>query len=119
MKIIRATIFLSLLTGLNFAHGQSFDTTLINNKLIFQIRTTNIGKELLLLTATLGNQTIIIDTIDSRGLAYIGYPDFNKDGDADILMDYYGNNSTFSLYLFNSLKNKFIKIEESASNQSI
>ena len=66
---------------------------------------------MLLLTTTSGTLTNDIDTIERGGLAYIKYPDFNKDGNADILIDYYGNNSTYSLYIFDPETNKFREIE--------
>lgn len=115
MTTLKTTIFFHLLTTFVFGQNQSFDTTLVINKMTIQIKTKAINNDLLLLTSTCGAQTTLIDTIESRGLAYIKYPDFNKDGNPDILMDFFGNNSTYSLYLFDPTKRKFIEIENYAS----
>ena len=105
------TILLLLLTSFVFGQDHSFDTTLVINKKDFVIKTKGISEDMFLLTSTSGTLTNVIDTIESGGLAYIKYPDFNKDGNADILLDYIGNNSTYFLYLFDPLTNKFREIE--------
>jgi len=111
MTIVKTTIFFLLLTSFVYGQDHSFDTTFVNNKMTFQIKTKAISKDLLLLTSTSETSTTLIDTIDSGGLANIKYLDFNRDGNSDILTDYYGNNSTYSLYLFDPTSNKFLKIE--------
>jgi len=109
MKYIIA--FFLLLTNFLYGQDNSFDTTLVNSKKSFKLKTKAISNDLLLLTATSGTSITLIDTIESGGLAYIKYPDLNKDGNTDILMDYYGNNSNYSLYLFDPATYKFRKIE--------
>ncbi len=106
MRIIHTIIFF-LLTGFSYGQDISFDTILVNNKVSFLIKTKPIDSASLLLISTSGTQTTVIDTIQSDGLAYIKYPDFNKDGYADILIDYYGNNPTYFLYLFDPATNRF------------
>lgn len=108
---IKLTIVSFLFVTCIQSQDNSYDTILINNKRAFEIKTVSIDRKLLLLTSTLNKQTRIIDTLNSDLLAYIEYPDFNKDGNADILVDYFGNNSTFFLYLFDPKSNTFIEIE--------
>jgi hypothetical protein len=111
MTTIKTTLFFLLLTSFVYGQDCSYDTTLVNNRMSFEIKTKAINSDFLLLTSTTKNQTFLIDTIEGADLAYIQYPDFNSDGNADILMDYSGNNSTFFLYLFDPATNKFIEIE--------
>jgi hypothetical protein len=115
MTTIKTTIFFLLLTTFVFGQDRSFDTTLVINKMTFHIKTIAINSDLLLFTSTCWTETTLVDTIESGGLAYIKYLDFNKDGNADILMDYYGNNSTYFLYLFDPTTKKFIEIENYSS----
>jgi hypothetical protein len=91
-------------------YAQDYDTTLINNQKKFYIKTEPISDELSLLTATSETKRIIIDTIEKQELGYIEYPDFNNDGNADILVDYRANNITQYLYLFDPATNRFRKI---------
>ena len=115
MKTVKMTLLFLLLTSFVYGQDSSFDTTLVNSKMTFQIKTKGINSNLLLLSSTSGSSTTLIDTIDSGGLRYIKHPDFNKDGNADILIDYYGNNSTYYLYLFDPMTNKFVEIENYSS----
>lgn len=108
----RTMIFFILLTNFVYGQGYLFDTLLINNQKTFQIKTKAISGDLVMLTSTLGTKIYVIDTIDSGGLANINFPDFDKDGNADILVSYMGNNSTYFLYLFDTTTNKFIEIED-------
>lgn len=111
MKRARTTFLFLLLMSIGLAQGHRFDTTFVNNKSTFRIETTPIDEDKLLLTSTSGARISIVDTIWSNGLAYIAYPDFDGDGNADLLVDYYGNNSTYFLYLFNAATNSFVEIE--------
>jgi hypothetical protein len=95
---------------LNILDAQVYDTILINNNKTFQLRTEPINDKLSLLTATSGSNRTIIDTIDNQELGYIEYPDFNKDGNTDILVDHIANNITQYLYLFDPITNRFRKI---------
>lgn len=108
MKVVKTILlFLSI-----HAYGQQdrYDTTLLNNKLPFKINVKT-SKNTFLLTSTSKGKVTVIDTIDFEEVAYIKYPDFDNDGNKDILIDYYGNNSTYFLYLFDKSRNKFIKID--------
>ena len=110
MKPLTLTFLLTLSANLFYAQANIFDTTLIINKQKISIRTKALNNEQRLLTSVCQSKTTLIDTIYTEGLAYIKYPDFNKDGYADILMDYFGNNSTYYLYLFNQATNTFVPI---------
>ncbi len=92
-------------------HSHVFDTTLVNQGLAIQMQVRDINDSLLLLSARHGDRTALADTIDSRGLLYIEYPDFDSDGNADILIDYIGNNSTYFLYLYDPASVRFRSIE--------
>lgn len=111
MKTVKATIYFLLLTICVYGQDHLFDTTLVNNGMTFQIKTKSINNNFLLLTSTSGMQTVLVDTVDLDGLAYINYPDFDKDGNPDILIDYYGNNSSYFLYLFDPATNNYTEIE--------
>ena len=106
--LLNFVITIGCTSGLLYA--QDYDTTLVNNQKIFSIKTEPINDKLSLLTATSGSDRTIIDTIDNQELGYIEYPDFNKDGNADILVDYRANNITQYLYLFDPVTNRFRKI---------
>ena len=110
MTPLTLTFLLTFAANLFYAQANVFDTTLIMNKQKISIRTKTLNNEQQLLTSVCQSKTTFIDTIYTEGLAYIKYPDFNKDGYADILMDYFGNNSTYYLYLFNPATNKFVSI---------
>lgn len=90
------------------------DTVIKNNNLSFHIKAENIDSSLVLLSATSETVTFVIDTIDRKGLYYVKFIDFDHNGNSDILIDYIGNNSTYSLYLFDSVKNSFRNIEDYA-----
>ena len=92
---------------INNTIDHSIDTLLINNKLEFHISVRDIDNGLALLKATYNNSLALMDTIESQGLAYFKFPDFDLDGNSDILFDYFGNNSTYFLFLFNSTSNSF------------
>lgn len=111
MASIKTTIFFLFLSSLAFGQGHSFDTALVNNQQSIRITVKALNNDLLRITSTSGVQSSIIDTIESNGLAYIKYPDFNKDGNADILIDYFGSNSTYLLYLFDPEEKNFKQIE--------
>lgn len=88
------------------------DTVLINNKISFKIKFTDLDNEHLVLSSNSAVSKSTIDTLIKNGLLAIEYPDFNKDGSADILIDYIGNNSTYFLYLFDTSTNQFIAIKD-------
>ncbi len=110
MRKLKITLLFFLLTFWGYGQEVSFDTILVNNKLTFKIKIKTV-KKISLLTSTFEGKTSVIDTIEIDGLAYIKYSDFDKDGNKDILIDYYGNNSSYFLYLFDQKTNKFRKIK--------
>lgn len=111
MKVYTTPLFLLLSASFIYAQTPSFDTTFVNNKLTLKITTKTIHNNLLILRSTSGTYTVWVDTIEGTGLSYIKYPDFDKDGNRDILIDYYGNNSSYVLYLFDPKMNTFREIE--------
>jgi hypothetical protein len=86
------------------------DTTFVNNRQSYQITTRDLNEDYVLLLATSGSNTALLDTLSSSGLSDITFPDFNKDGNLDIMLTYMGNNSTYFLYLFDPASNEFKKI---------
>jgi hypothetical protein len=110
-KFVIIVFSLGLTTVIN-AQGLIIDTILVINKQPIHFKTTSVSDDLILLNATLGSKTALIDTINSQGLAYIEFPDFNNDGNNDILVDYFGNNSTYFLYLFDPITNVFRSIKD-------
>ena len=87
-----------------------FDTTLKVNDHNFQIKVRDLNDELSLLTVVSNSDTALVDTVYGPAIAYFKYPDFNSDGNLDILFDYFGNNSTYILYLFDVSSNHFVNI---------
>lgn len=91
--------------------GYEFDTTLNNTGRAIAIRTREIGTDQLLLTGRYLDRLMFADTIHRNGLLYIQFLDFDGDGNADILMDYIGNNSSYFLYLYDPVHVRFRSIE--------
>lgn len=88
-----------------------FDTTIINNNQAYRITTRDLDENFVLLVATTEAKTALADTLAGGGLANIQFPDFNRDGNSDIMLSYMGNNSTHSLYLFDPKSTMFKNIE--------
>jgi hypothetical protein len=88
------------------------DTILVNNNLNFTISTTYVNNDLILLNSANGGHTTLLDTIHSNGLFCIKFIDFNNDKNSDVLIDYFGNNSTYFLYLFDKKTNTFKNIKD-------
>ena len=93
-----------------FAQSHSFDTTLRCGKQLIRVSVKDLSDSITLLTATLGPRTVVIDSIDSRGLADFRFPDFDKDGYRDIMLSYFGNNTSYLLYLFDPATKQFRQI---------
>lgn len=102
---------MSCLSQLTKAQRNFHDTTLTINKQPFRISTSDIDKDILLLKAINGTQTALNDTVESGGLFNIELLDFNKDGNADIMLTYGGNNFSYFLYLFDASTNKFKNVD--------
>ena len=95
MQTILATLILLCLTNVTIGQEHSFDTTFTSKKHTLHISTKDLNSNFALLTSSYALRKALQDTIDSRGLANIKFPDFNKDGYADILLSYFGNNPTY------------------------
>jgi len=111
MRAIITTFFLLCLANATIAQSHSFDTAFKSNKQILHFSIKDLDSNFALLTSTYASRIALRDTIDSRGLAFIDFPDFNNDGYADILIDYLGNNSTYFLYLFDPITKHFKSID--------
>lgn len=111
MKIYLQILLSMILTINTFAQNHSIDTTLTINNKTYQILTSDINDDSLTLTVFRDSKKISIDTIESGGLANIEFPDFNKDNNPDIMLTYMGNNSIYSLYLFDQKTERFKSIE--------
>lgn len=109
MRTLQTILLFLSLNVIAFGQKRYFDTILVNNKSSFKIK---IEKKLSLLTSTLKGITTVIDSIEVDAIAYTEYPDFNEDGNKDILIGYFGNYDTYFLYLFDKTTNKFIKIKD-------
>ena len=94
-----------------FGQEHYSDTSFIINKQNFKIQTQDINSDQIALTIYRNTKVIKVDTLDAGGLSNLEFPDFDKDGNKDIILTYMGNNFTYYLYLFDKTKNvfKFIK----------
>ena len=111
MRTILTTLILICLTNLTIAQDHSFDTTFKSNKQALHFSIKDLDSNFALLTSTYASRIALHDTIDSRGLASIHFPDFNNDTYADILISYLGNNPTYFLYLFDPITKQFKSID--------
>jgi hypothetical protein len=102
-------LFLLLLFYSTILFGQEHnsDTSFIINKQTFKIQTRDIDSDQLALTIYRNKKVIQIDTLDAAGISSLNFPDFDKDGNKDIMLTYMGNNFTYGLYLFDKTKNVF------------
>ncbi len=87
------------------------DSTLMVGKLAIRIFTSIVDSNHLVLSAKTGGQALLLDTISAVALQKAEFPDFNKDGFTDILLNYGGNNTTNFLYLFDPALKKFRSID--------
>ena len=104
-------LFTFLLSTNLYAQEHNSDTAFLINKQAFKIQTRVINSEQVTLTIFRNSKVIKVDTLDAGGLSYLKFPDFDKDGNKDIMLTYMGNNFTYDLYLFDKTKNvfKFVK----------
>ena len=110
MKKHFLVLFLICSTQL-FAQEHNSDTSFLINKQPFKITTKEINSDQVTLTIYRGSKIIKIDTLDSDGLSYLKFPDFDNDGNKDIMLTYMGNNFTYYLYLFDKVNNVFKYVE--------
>jgi len=111
MRTILTTLFLLSFSTNAISQNHFFDTTLKVNKQTFHIVTKDLDSDFVLLSCAYNLMTALNDTIDGGGLSDVEFPDFNKDGYPDIMLTYMGNNSTYFLYLFDQMTNRFKSID--------
>src|SRR6187402_325149 len=89
--------------------GQEYDsdTSFIINKQSFKIQTKEIDSDQVALIIYRNTKVIKVDTLDAGGLSYLKFPDFDRDGNKDIMLTHMGNNFIYDLYLFDKTKNVF------------
>lgn len=94
-----------------FGQEHNSDTSFVINKQIFKFQTKEVNSGQITLIIYRNSKVIKVDTIDAEGLSYLKFPDFDRDGNKDIMLTYMGNNFTYYLYLFDKAKNvfKFVK----------
>lgn len=110
--MLKFNLLLILSFILTSSNAQIFQTDTIWNlkqgKLL--IKTIDLNGDFIIISSILNNRNFDIDTIEKNGLAYIKFPDFNSDKYPDILIDYIGNKSSYSLYLFDTIQLKYKEI---------
>jgi hypothetical protein len=106
MKKYLFSLFLFYSTIL-FGQEYNSDTSFIINKQTFKIQTREINSDQVALKIYRNTKLIKVDTLDAGGLSNLKFPDFDKDGNKDIMLTYMGNNFTYDLYLFDKTKNVF------------
>jgi hypothetical protein len=94
-----------------FAQLQNSDTTLVINKHKFRFIKNEIDSERVKLSIKRDSKIIYTENLDAEGLAALEFPDFDKDGNKDLMLIYMGNNFTYYLYLFDKKSNTFKRIE--------
>jgi hypothetical protein len=110
MKTLKLVTALLFFTHFTFGQRYIFDTTFVNKNHKFHVSTKDINDSTMLLSVTDNSKVYLKETIYG-GLGDIHFLDFDKDGYTDIQTEYFGNNSTYYLYLFDSKTNKFKSIE--------
>ena len=90
-----------------FGQGYNSDTSFQINNQTFKIQTREINSDQVTLTIHRNTKIIMLDTVDAGGLSNLKFPDFDKDGNKDIMLTHIGNNFTYDLYLFDKTKNEF------------
>lgn len=88
-----------------------FDSTFVINKQTFRVIINEINEDEITLTFFRNTAKIKVDTIQSGGLGGFECIDFDKDNNIDILLTYIGNNSSYSLYLFDKSENQYKLLE--------
>jgi hypothetical protein len=102
-------LFLWTILASTSFYGQVHNSvkTIVIHKKTYIIETESINDEQVLLTISRNSKIILSDTLDAGGLARLKFPDFDKDGNEDILLTYMGNNYSYALYLFDKTKDNF------------
>lgn len=94
-----------------FGQDQNSDTSFVINKQTFRFQRKEINADYVTLKIFRNSKIIKTDTLDADGLCNLEFPDFNNDGNKDILLTYMGNNFTYYLYLFDKTNNEFKYVE--------
>lgn len=97
--------------GSTLSQLHQFDTLLTINNQRFQIHTKNISEDEVTLTVLCESECVMVDTISPYGFSNIEFPDFNGDGNADIMLSYSGNITSYNLYLFDEQNSTFKPVE--------
>jgi len=90
-----------------FGQGRDSDTTFVINMQTFRFQTKEVNADQVMLTIFRKSEIIEMDTLDADGLSNLKFPDFDNDGNKDIMLTYLGNNFTYYLYLFDKSNNEF------------
>jgi hypothetical protein len=106
--MIKYLIIMTVFSATNlFAQVHKTDTSFIINKQTVRIQTKDMNKDQVSLTIFRNSKIIKTDTLDAGGLSDLKFPDFDRDGNKDIILTYMGNNFTYYLYLFDKTNNIF------------
>jgi hypothetical protein len=90
-----------------FGQDRKSDTTFVISKQTFRFQTKDVNADQVTLTIFRNSEIIKTDTLDAGGLSNLQFPDFDNDGNKDIMLTYLGNNFTYYLYLFDKTNNEF------------
>jgi hypothetical protein len=93
------------------AQEHTSDTSFVINKQTFKIQTRAISSDQVALRIYRNTELINVDTLNAGGLSELKFPDFDKDGNRDIMLTFMGNNFTYELILFDKTKNTFRFVE--------
>jgi hypothetical protein len=90
-----------------FGQDHDSDTLFVISKQTFRFQTKDVNADQVTLTIFRNSEIIKTDTLDAGGLSSPKFPDFDNDGNKDIMLTYMGNNFTYYLYLFDKTNNEF------------
>ena len=90
-----------------FGQDRNSDTTFVISMQSFCFQTKDVNADQVTLTIFRNSEIIKTDTLDAGGLSNLQFPDFDNDGNKDIILTYLGNNFTYYLYLFDKTNNEF------------
>jgi len=106
-------LILLVILGVSDLFGQNHnsDTSFVINKQTFRFQTKEVSANTVTLKIFRNSKIIKTDTLDAGELFNLEFPDFNDDGNKDIMVAYMGNNFTYNLYLFDKISNEFKYVE--------
>ncbi len=111
MKTILLSLLVAVFATNSFAQHDRDYKKMVINKNVFFIKTRDLTDDSVLLKVYRNERLIMTETLYSGGLRELKFPDFNKDGYSDIMLEYIGNNPTYQLYLFDPKRNVFKRLE--------